>query len=735
MPSSEEILFDLENLETLDFNQSFDYAQYCSSLLKTDDSSARKIIINALSNWDKLEKSTHDIWIDLIESSGFYPYLEKDEFKGLKNLPAEIRKGLHHSENIPSKYFHEEQLELLEYLKTDQNVIVSAPTSFGKSLLIEEVVSSRKYQNIVIIQPTLALLDETRRKLLKYREHYKLIVRTSQESDKQKGNIFLFTAERVNEYQDFFNVDFLVIDEFYKLSGNRDDERSSSLNNAFNYLLKTYSPKFYLLGPNIDGISEGFAERHNAVFIKSDYSLVDSKSIDVYKEYKGEFGQRGNKARFKEKVLFDLLHELENEQTIIYCSSPNRVRSLSKKFCHYLSDIEAKASNNEYPLSNWIIDYVTKEWSILKNLKYDIGVHDGALQKHITTSIIDYFNKGELKYLFCTSTIIEGVNTSAKNIIYFDEKKGPNDVDYFDYSNIKGRAGRMMIHYVGNIYNFNPPPQKEQIIIDIPFYQQNPIKDEILIQLSEEEVKDKTSEQYEAILSIPENERQIIKKNGVKVHGQKNIFDTLRNDIHSKYELISWNQPRYKQLEYILGLCWDNLIVEGETTRPMTKGKLVNMTFNYGLNQDISYLVNNNFAYLRKLEGNRDIEDADLMDKAIQDTFQIMKHWFQYKVPKWLSVVNEIQRFVCAEFGLRPGNYIYYANHIENDFLRENLAILSEYGIPSSAIRKIQEQIPTDLDQDRVLEFIRDKELFNSKDLLEYEKQKINENITWPNNG
>jgi replicative superfamily II helicase len=40
----------------------------------------------------------------------------------------------------------------------------SAPTSFGKSLLIEEIVASKKYKNIIIIQPTLALLDETRKK-------------------------------------------------------------------------------------------------------------------------------------------------------------------------------------------------------------------------------------------------------------------------------------------------------------------------------------------------------------------------------------------------------------------------------------------------------------------------------------------------------------------------------------------------------------------------------------------
>ena len=48
-----------------------------------------------------------------------------------------------------------------------------------------------------------------------------------------------------------------------------------------------------------------------------------------------------------------------------------------------------------------------------------------------------------------------------------------------------------MVHFVGNIYNFNPPPKKEQIIIDIPFFLQNPITDEVIIQLEKIEVLDK----------------------------------------------------------------------------------------------------------------------------------------------------------------------------------------------------------------------------------------------------
>ncbi len=735
----EEIIAHIEEVNALSFEKSFEYAQTCSCLLKTNEKDGRKLIINVLNQWNKLHHSAHEIWTDLVESAGFYPYLEKNKEQfTLLNISGELRKELQHSSNLTNKYFHDDQFKLLGLLHSNKNVVVSAPTSFGKSLLIEEIVASKQYTNIVIIQPTLALLDETRRKLLTYKDNYKLIVRTSQEAVSDKGNIFLFTAERVNEYREFPSVDFLVIDEFYKLSGVRDDERSSSLNNAFHFLLKTFNPKFYLLGPNIDGISPGFVEKYNAVFYKSEYSLVDSRSVNIYSNHLGEFGSRGKKAIYKENVLFDLLNsnELSNEQTIIYCSSPNRVRKMSKKFTEYLIDKDEQISREDYPLSEWILKNVAKDWSLLKNLQYNIGIHDGALQKHITSSIIDYFNEGKLKYLFCTSTIIEGVNTSAKNIIYFDEHKGlkptggPKKVDFFDYSNIKGRAGRMMEHFVGNIYNFNPPPPNEKIIVDIPFFQQNPVKDEVLIQLGKDELLDPNSPQNIAISEIPEIEREVIKKNGVKVHGQKTIFDILRADLRTNYDLISWTgKPKYAQLTYVLNLAWENLLVEGETVRPMTISKLVKMTFDYGIEQKISALIANDFKYKRGHVRFKDLSDSDVRDIAIQETFQIIKHWFQYKIPKWLSVINEIQRFICGEFGFRPGNYTYYSNLIENDFIRENLAILAEYGIPTSAIKKIQNKIPETMNQDDVLKHINDNDLYHTRSLLDYEKQKIKENL------
>ena len=51
----------------------------------------------------------------------------------------------------------------------------------------------------------------------------------------------------------FEKIDFFVIDEFYKLSLNRDDDRAIALNAAFYKLLK-FSSFFYLLGPVINDI-------------------------------------------------------------------------------------------------------------------------------------------------------------------------------------------------------------------------------------------------------------------------------------------------------------------------------------------------------------------------------------------------------------------------------------------------------------------------------------------------
>lgn len=722
------IINKINNENKFDFNETFDIYNKCSKMLIENEKKGSDILIHILNYREKFSRNLDDMLADLVESIGFYPYLIKEGFE-LTSTSSKIRFNASASKHISGKHFHDEQKKIVNILKTGKSLIVSAPTSFGKSLIIEEIVASKKHKNIIVIQPTLALLDETRKKLAKYSSTYKLIVRTSQEPSTEIGNLFLLTAERVNEYQHFPKIDFLVIDEFYKLSSRRNDERADSLNNSFKHILENHNPQFYLLGPNIEGISKGFTEKYNAEFFKTEYNLVACNEINLYEKYKGMFGDRGEKKIYKEKILFELLFNLKDQSTIVYCSSPSRARYLSTEYYNYLIDNNISIANKTLSIIDWIEKYVSSDWSLIKCLKLGIGIHDGALQKHISSTVIDYFNSGFLNVLFCTATIIEGVNTTAKNVIYFDKKKGSGLlIDFFDYSNIKGRAGRLMEHYVGEIYNFNPAPLKDTVIIDIPFFEQSPISDEVLINIQPENVLNKESEQYQYILSIPEDEREVFIRNSLYIRGQDSLVDRLRSDVIENYSLIAWDRmPTYEQLTYCIGLAWDYLIRPDENVRPMTKSRIVKVTFDYGMKKSINNLVYNNFSY--KIENNKkNINEQVLLDEAIRDSFHILRHWFQYKIPKWLLVINELQKFVCNEKGIRSGNYAYYATSIESDFIRENLTILAEYGIPKSAIDKLEKYIPNHLDQDKVLNLIISSEIHKMPEFLEYERYKILEN-------
>lgn len=213
--------------------------------------------------------------------------------------------------------------------------------------------------------------------------------------------------------------------------------------------------RFYMLGPNIDAISDGFKEKYNAVFYQTKFSMVLTEDDNRYESVRHKKG-----GKIEEEDVFSILDSLD-EQTLIYCSSPSAARKLAFDYCAH----RIKKGNMpipDLPLVAWINENLSYRWSLTKCLQYEIAVHDGAMPKHITSSTIQYFNQKKLKYLFCTNTIIEGVNTSAKNVLFYDNKIGPRPVDYFDYSNIRGRAGRLMEHYVGRIVNLHVPPSPER---------------------------------------------------------------------------------------------------------------------------------------------------------------------------------------------------------------------------------------------------------------------------------
>ena len=109
---TDDIIEEIQSSGSVSVDKSFKYVQICSKCLRNPETEheARKIIINILDNWGKVDESTREMWTDLIEAAGFYPYLEKEKNKLVfKNTAGEIRKEFHKSDNLEDKYFHEEQ--------------------------------------------------------------------------------------------------------------------------------------------------------------------------------------------------------------------------------------------------------------------------------------------------------------------------------------------------------------------------------------------------------------------------------------------------------------------------------------------------------------------------------------------------------------------------------------------------------------------------------------------------
>lgn len=720
MDNYNQIITDISHPEfALNEENSFRIAGIVGALLLNSDTKicdvGRRILIRILDKWLELPKGTKNIWIELLLKAGFYPYIQKENL--IKELPffERLEQESYSSDN-QGLYYHKMQKQIYDILlKKKTNLLVSAPTSFGKSFLIEEIVASKQYKNILIIQPTLALLNETRQKLQKYSDSYNIIVRTTQKANLDAPNLFLLTAERVLEFNDMPKIDFFVLDEFYKISNAFEDDRRDILNAAVFKVLNSYNPQFYFIGPYIEKVSQEFLDKYAAKFLYINYSLVE---VDTFLLEAPKKLPNHERDYIYARVTEALKSIKDKGQTIFYCSSPD----MTFKVAHIIYDIlQNELSQVNLPLVEWIRKNISQNWFFNTLLNSGIGIHNASLPKHITNSIISYFNSGKLQYLVCTSTIIEGVNTSAKNVVIINPKKSTNSLTIFDYKNIKGRAGRLMQHYVGSFYSFKEEPNDVISDVDIPFVdQEQPFSADIMIHMPDELIKDKSTEDYNFIHSLPIYNRLVYKQNGLPVRAQHELYLKLKDEIKyiSYKHLMYWNNPIFPtkaELTYIFERCWQYFGTTSKDHGIWSADQLVKCILSYRGWQSFNILK----LLLQDKKGGEDV--------AIRNTFTVLNYWFQYKVPKWLTTFNEIQKIVAQEAGEDAANYSSFASMIEQDFLSNSSSVLLEYGIPASAISKIQHFIPENVTENELINWLRlnQQSLFSSGLLLDYEQEKI----------
>ena len=417
-------------------------------------------------------KDLREALSSLARATGLWNYIDKEDAATIDLLVAE-------SVTVPELdgiVLHREQVVALNDLLAGRNLILSAPTSFGKSLLIDALLASGKYTRVAIVLPTIALLDEFRRRLKRrFGEHFSLIMHPGDKPKEGCATIFLGTQERLISRADLGKLDLTVVDEFYKLDPNRKDDRSITLNAAVSKLLNR-SSQFFFLGPNIDDVRISGDGRWKFEFLRTRFSTV---AVDTY-----DLGGVAD----KETRLFDEIAEDRHWPALVFVSAPDKANRLASQ----AADLMA-ISDHSADFAQWLSDNVGPSCPLVQTVRFGFGVHHGRLPRAIASQMVRMFNQNQLPVLFCTSTLIEGVNTAAKTVLIFDKTINREDYDFFTYSNIKGRAGRLGEHHVGQVYLFNAPPDHEPTeVAPTLFGDQDDAPDDYVVHLEEQEVTRKT---------------------------------------------------------------------------------------------------------------------------------------------------------------------------------------------------------------------------------------------------
>ncbi len=636
------------------------------------------IVIRSLERKGEIENSF--ILDHLLGELGLYPYVENTNNTS-KDL---FRRSIFTTPQDKNKVFHIRQAEVFHRIINGENIILSAPTSFGKSLIIEALIATREFNNIVVVVPTIALMDELKKKLCKYSDKYKIITQVTQKSD--QNNIYILTQERVLEHVDLGTVDFFIIDEFYKLAPTtKNDERCDRLNLAFKKLYAKCK-RFYMLGPRINGLAEGIEDQLRCTFLKFDsYATVATNEFFYPIVSKGKDADKDVE---RDAILLTLLKSIgNNEQTVIYCKSPKRASSLMVKLLG-AGLLTQKIRNEDFSL--WLGENFHHDWSLVEGIKHGIAYHHSQLPRAVASLIVDYFNKSNINIIICTSTLIEGVNTNAKNIIIYDDcitKK--TKLDMFTFNNIAGRSGRMFEHFVGNVYILGEKPQSELPFIDMPIVTQSEnASDSLLLHMGaevSEPNKEKIKRYYEQE-AIPIS--LILKHQGIPPSRLIEFANALIEKCNTWNKLMCWDgiYPRHFQLMHLAEILFKYFKVSlmgGGSVRSATQLNKKIIDIINKVDDKLLIIQDQKFCAVRLPEYN--------IDDAIQNVFSFKKKLVNYNLPKIIYAISDIQELIFKRFSYSFGDYKSFASTLENFYFPPAVNSLEEFGIPIQITKKILE--------------------------------------------
>lgn len=386
------------------------------------------------------------------------------------------------------KKFFNAQKKAYDHL-SDPCFSYSGPTSMGKSFIMrmfikDEVVLQGAKKNYALIVPTKALINEVRRSVINDlgdnldKCNYRVVTAASDIAlEEQHNYVFVLTPERLLylliSNQDL-QIDYLFLDEAHKLSGK--NSRGPFYYKVVDMLLKRqHTPHFIFASPNIpnpqvylrlmnDVIENGDENKLASTFspviqVKFLMDFNEGK-VSIYNDKTGRtipvISINDENARLNKMLLLfehnnSQLPPEKRSQTIVYYNGRAKAIEAARIYAESPYVVEKQDAELE-ALSKDITQEVHGDYYLAGMIKKGVAYHIGYLPAAIRIRIESLFQAGKITTMFCTSTLLEGVNLPADNLFITDNKIFRSAMSPVDFRNLIGRVGRISYNLYGNVF-------------------------------------------------------------------------------------------------------------------------------------------------------------------------------------------------------------------------------------------------------------------------------------------
>jgi hypothetical protein len=376
------------------------------------------------------------------------------------------------------------QQKLWLNLIQSRRIALAAPTSAGKSFVLQGYLSalfdSGQPKSIVYIVPTRALIaqvaDDLKIQFRGLRQDIPDIVTVpvDAETTLAERTIYVMTQERVQlalgAHPDF-SANVIIVDEAHSIA---DGSRGVLLQWVIDDLLiRNPASQILFASPairNLDVFGRLFGLDDVVEFSSVEPTVAQNFLVTtVESATKGKLviqtaGDGSRPLRQVAKLQLDRTVASRTEKlvhipavlghghsNIIYANGAAEAESVALQLAELMSDREPTEAR--LALSDLAKEAVHANYALVECVKHGVAFHYSNIPTQLRRAIEAAVSSGEIDYLVCTSTLLQGVNLPAKNIFMFAPEKGrTRALESTDFWNLAGRAGRLKREFQGNIF-------------------------------------------------------------------------------------------------------------------------------------------------------------------------------------------------------------------------------------------------------------------------------------------